>query len=49
MSLVERVEMRGRGEVPPLGRDFPPALDQMFQRALAERPEDRWRTALELA
>jgi len=49
MSLAERVELRCSGKVPPLGRGFPPALDQMFQRALAERPEDRWRTALELA
>jgi len=49
MSLADRVELRCRGEVPPLGRGFPPSLDQMFQRALAERPEDRWATALELA
>ncbi len=49
MSLADRVELRCRGEVPPLGLGFPPVLDQMFQRALAERPEDRWRTALELA
>ncbi len=49
MSLAERVELRCAGKVPPLGRGFPPALDQIFQRALAERPEDRWRTALELA
>jgi len=41
MSLVECVEMRGRGEVPPLGRGFPQALDQVFQQTLAERPEDR--------
>src|SRR5262249_13352365 len=33
----------------PLGGSFPPALDRIFQRALAQRPEDRWPTALELA
>src|SRR6185369_13888221 len=49
MPLAERIEARCAGKVPPLGRGFPPSLDQMFQRALAERPEDRWRTALELA
>jgi serine/threonine protein kinase/WD40 repeat protein len=38
-----------RGQVPPLGGAFPPALDPMFQRALAERPGDRFGTALELA
>ncbi len=38
-----------RGQAPPLGGSFPPALDRMFQRALAERPEDRWENALELA
>jgi WD40 repeat protein/serine/threonine protein kinase len=37
------------GAVPPLGGSFPPVLDQMFQRALARRPEDRFCTALELA
>src|SRR6185369_10222332 len=37
------------GGVPALGGSFPPALDRMFQRALAKRPEDRWGTALELA
>jgi WD40 repeat protein len=36
-------------KVPALGGSLPPALDRMFQRALAKRPEDRWRTAIELA
>jgi WD40 repeat protein/serine/threonine protein kinase len=35
--------------VPPLGGDFPAELDRAFQRALAKAPEDRYRTALDLA
>jgi WD40 repeat protein/serine/threonine protein kinase len=48
ISRAEFVEHR-HGKVPPLGSGFPPALDLMFQRALARRPEDRFGTALELA
>jgi WD40 repeat protein len=49
MSLTDFVESHRHGKVPALGSSFPPALDPMFQRALAKRPEDRFRTALELA
>jgi serine/threonine-protein kinase len=42
-------ESPSRDQVPPLGASFPPALDQVFQRALARHPDDRFRTALELA
>jgi WD40 repeat protein len=49
MSLADFVDRHRHGKVPALGGSFPPALDQMFQRALAKRPEDRWGTALELA
>ncbi|HEX2689255.1 MAG TPA: protein kinase [Kofleriaceae bacterium] len=38
-----------RDLVPALGGSFPPSLDQVFQRALARRPKDRFGTALELA
>jgi WD40 repeat protein/serine/threonine protein kinase len=48
-TVAEYAALHRRGKVPALGGSFPPALDQMFQRALAKHPEDRWRTALELA
>jgi hypothetical protein len=48
-TTAEYVDLHRHGTVPPLGDSFPPALDRMFQRALAKRPEDRWGTALELA
>jgi serine/threonine-protein kinase len=48
-TMADYAELHYHGKVPPLGASFPPALDRMFQRALAKRPEDRWGTALELA
>jgi WD40 repeat protein/serine/threonine protein kinase len=48
-TMADYADAHSRDPVPPLGGAFPPALDQMFQRALAKRPEDRWGTALELA
>ena len=48
-TLADYVELHCNGTVPALGGTFPPALDRMFQKALAKRPEDRFGTALELA
>ncbi len=48
-TAAEYAGLHRHAKVPALGGSFPPALDRMFQRALAKRPEDRWRTALELA
>jgi WD40 repeat protein/serine/threonine protein kinase len=48
-SISEYVDMHCNYPVPPLGDGFSPAMDRLFQRALAKRPEDRWSTALELA
>jgi len=48
-TMSAYAELHYHAEVPPLGDSFPPALDRMFQRALAKRPVDRWATALELA
>jgi WD40 repeat protein/serine/threonine protein kinase len=47
--LTDFEKLHLQGQVPALGGSFPPALDRMFQRALAKRPEDRFATALELA
>jgi len=48
-TMTDYADLHCHAQVPPLGGSFPPALDRMFQRALAKRPEDRWGTALELA
>jgi WD40 repeat protein/serine/threonine protein kinase len=48
-TTTEYIELHCHAAVPPLGDRFPPALDRLFQRALAKRPEDRWASALELA
>src|SRR6185503_7147628 len=48
-TLPDYVDLHCNAPVPPLGDGFSPALDRMFQRALAKRPEDRWSSALELA
>jgi WD40 repeat protein len=48
-TMAECAELHRHGKVPALGASFAPALDRMFDRALAKRPEHRWGTALELA
>src|SRR6185436_12826771 len=48
-TLPDYVDLHCNAPVPPLGDGFSPALDRMFQRALAKRPEERWASALELA
>ncbi|HEU4729155.1 MAG TPA: serine/threonine-protein kinase, partial [Kofleriaceae bacterium] len=48
-TLGDYAELHCHGKVPSIGASFPSALDQMFQRALAKRPEERWSTALEMA
>ena len=48
-TVSDYVDLHCNAAVPPLGDGFSPALDRLFQRALAKRPEHRPRTALELA
>jgi serine/threonine protein kinase len=48
-SMIALAELHRTAEVPPVGPEFPPALDELFQRALAKRIEDRPASALELA
>jgi WD40 repeat protein/serine/threonine protein kinase len=49
LSQADQVALHSDGKVHPLGGGLSPALERMFQRALATRPDDRWGSALELA
>jgi len=42
-------ELHRTAPIPPLGGTFSSALDRVFQRALAKRPEDRFESVLEMA
>ncbi|HEX8109541.1 MAG TPA: serine/threonine-protein kinase, partial [Kofleriaceae bacterium] len=48
-TITEYADLHCNAAVPPLGDGLPPALDRLFARALAKRPEQRWQSALELA
>jgi WD40 repeat protein/serine/threonine protein kinase len=48
-TLAEYDALHTHAPVPPLGGSFSPALDRVFQRALAKQPESRHRSATELA
>jgi WD40 repeat protein/serine/threonine protein kinase len=48
-TVTEYAELHCNAAVPPLGAGLPAALDRLFERALAKRPEQRWSSALELA
>ena len=48
-TVPEWAEQHCHAAVPPLGAGFSPAIDQVFQRALAKLPDDRFANALEFA
>jgi serine/threonine protein kinase len=48
-TASQYAELHCDAAVPPVGGGLPAALDRFFERALAKRSEERWRTALELA
>jgi WD40 repeat protein/serine/threonine protein kinase len=49
-KTTDELDVQARGQaIPPLGKGFSPALDRVFQRALAEEPDARFGDALELA
>ena len=48
-TALALAELHCRADVPPVGPEFPPALDGLFRRALAKQVDDRPGSALELA
>ena len=48
-NLVGYAVAHGMDPVPPLGEPFSSALDDVVQKALAKRPDDRYASALEFS
>ena len=48
-TVPEWAERHCHAAVPPLGTGFSPAIDRVFQRALAKLPDERFANALEFA